>query len=63
MLFQLVGLSWLHGLRLHGTGGILADDMGLGKTVQAISLLAQLLDEVRSAVHVYMDVYKDICWI
>jgi len=42
---QLIGLSWLHGLHQHGTGGILADEMGLGKTVQTISLLAQLLGE------------------
>mmetsp|Transcript_24426 Transcript_24426/g.58814 ORF Transcript_24426/g.58814 Transcript_24426/m.58814 type:complete len:1025 (+) Transcript_24426:139-3213(+) len=42
---QLIGLSWLYGLRKHRLSGILADEMGLGKTVQTISLLAQLLDE------------------
>ena len=39
---QLIGVSWLHGLRKHGASGILADDMGLGKTVQTIALLAQV---------------------
>ena len=38
--YQLLGFYWMHALRRHGLGGILADDMGLGKTLQAIALLA-----------------------
>lgn len=37
--YQRVGLDWLHFLRVHGLGGILADDMGLGKTVQTIAMM------------------------
>ncbi|MFT4051450.1 MAG: SNF2-related protein [Microbacterium sp.] len=37
--YQLAGFSWLHFLRTHGLGGILADDMGLGKTLQTIAMM------------------------
>ncbi|MFT4259653.1 DEAD/DEAH box helicase [Microbacterium sp.] len=37
--YQQLGFSWLHFLRTHGLGGILADDMGLGKTLQTIAML------------------------
>ena len=37
--YQRSGLDWLHFLRSHGLGGVLADDMGLGKTVQAIAMM------------------------
>lgn len=37
--YQEHGLAWLHFLRVHGLGGILADDMGLGKTLQTISMM------------------------
>lgn len=37
--YQQTGLSWLHFLRTHALGGILADDMGLGKTLQAIAMM------------------------
>lgn len=37
--YQLHGMSWLHFLRTHGLGGILADDMGLGKTLQTIGMM------------------------
>ncbi|MBS1675651.1 MAG: SNF2 helicase associated domain-containing protein [Actinobacteria bacterium] len=37
--YQQAGLSWLHFLRTHGLGGVLADDMGLGKTLQAIAMM------------------------
>lgn len=43
--YQKEGLNWLHFLRDHGLGGILADDMGLGKTVQT---LAHILIEKNS---------------
>ncbi|MCW4465414.1 SNF2 family helicase [Glutamicibacter sp. MNS18] len=37
--YQCEGLSWLHFLRTHQLGGVLADDMGLGKTVQLLAAL------------------------
>lgn len=37
--YQHAGYSWLHFLRTHALGGILADDMGLGKTLQTIAML------------------------
>jgi superfamily II DNA or RNA helicase len=37
--YQKEGAAWLHFLRGHGFGGILADDMGLGKTVQVLAFL------------------------
>jgi SNF2 family DNA or RNA helicase len=43
-LFLIVGLNWLLLLHNRKFNGILADEMGLGKTVQAIALLAHLLD-------------------
>ncbi len=43
--YQEAGFSWLHFIRAHELGGILADDMGLGKTVQVLALCASILDE------------------
>ena len=40
--YQMLGFYWMHSLRQHRLGGILADDMGLGKTLQAITLLASI---------------------
>lgn len=37
--YQVHGSAWLHFLRTHGLGGVLADDMGLGKTVQLLAAL------------------------
>ncbi len=37
--YQQVGINWLHYLRQHQLGGILADDMGLGKTLQTLTHL------------------------
>ncbi|MBN9201374.1 MAG: DEAD/DEAH box helicase [Microbacterium chocolatum] len=37
--YQHAGYSWMHFLRTHSLGGILADDMGLGKTLQTITML------------------------
>ncbi|WP_458040792.1 MULTISPECIES: DEAD/DEAH box helicase [Bacteria] len=37
--YQRAGFSWLHFLRTHGLGGVLADDMGLGKTLQTIAMI------------------------
>lgn len=37
--YQQQGLAWLHFLRSHKLGGVLADDMGLGKTVQLLATL------------------------
>ncbi|WP_434971226.1 SNF2-related protein [Microbacterium sp. bgisy207] len=37
--YQRTGLSWLHFLRTHQLGGVLADDMGLGKTLQTIAMI------------------------
>jgi len=48
---QLIGLSWIHGLRKHGASGILADEMGLGKTVQTIAVLAQMLQHGDAGPH------------
>ncbi|KAK9839162.1 hypothetical protein WJX74_010778 [Apatococcus lobatus] len=42
--YQLQGLRWMAGLRMHGLNGILADEMGLGKTLMVISLLAFLVE-------------------
>lgn len=41
---QMEGLNWLISLNELGISGILADEMGLGKTIQAISLLAYLME-------------------
>ncbi|WP_405630249.1 SNF2-related protein [Pseudoalteromonas sp. Ld20] len=38
--YQQQGVDWLHFLKRHQLGGILADDMGLGKTLQVIAFLA-----------------------
>ena len=43
--YQLVGLEWMVSLYNNKLSGILADEMGLGKTVQAISLLAHLIEK------------------
>eukprot|EP00755_Sulcionema_specki_P016711 Sspe_Gene.62678::Locus_35360_Transcript_1_1_Confidence_1.000_Length_3679::g.62678::m.62678/K11786/STH1_SNF2; ATP-dependent helicase STH1/SNF2 len=43
--YQLAGVQWLYDLHSRGLSGILADEMGLGKTVQAIALLAHLLEQ------------------
>ncbi|MCW4465641.1 SNF2 family helicase [Glutamicibacter sp. MNS18] len=37
--YQQHGTAWLHFLRTHQLGGVLADDMGLGKTVQLLAAL------------------------
>ncbi len=37
--YQRDGVRWLHFLKTHGLGGLLADDMGLGKTLQVLTLL------------------------
>jgi len=42
--YQLRGLEWLVSLYNNNLNGILADEMGLGKTVQAISLIAHLIE-------------------
>lgn len=42
--YQLKGLSWLSSLYEQGINGILADEMGLGKTIQAISLMAHIIE-------------------
>ncbi len=42
--YQREGFSWLSFLREHGLGGILADDMGLGKTLQALALIARVVE-------------------
>ncbi|XP_063989638.1 uncharacterized protein LOC135168912 [Diachasmimorpha longicaudata] len=42
--YQQEGLQWLKALYKNGMGGILADEMGLGKTVQAIAMIAHLLE-------------------
>ncbi|MBJ6723522.1 DEAD/DEAH box helicase [Geomesophilobacter sediminis] len=42
--YQVEGYSWLGFLYEHRFGACLADDMGLGKTIQAIALLAGLLE-------------------
>lgn len=42
--YQLTGLQWLISLYNNNLNGILADEMGLGKTIQAISLVAYLME-------------------
>jgi len=42
--YQLSGLQWLVSLYNNRLNGILADEMGLGKTIQAISLVAYLME-------------------
>lgn len=37
--YQQAGVNWLHFMKSHGMGAILADDMGLGKTLQTLTLL------------------------
>lgn len=43
--YQLNGLRWLDSLYEQGINGILADEMGLGKTIQAIALLAHIVEK------------------
>jgi len=43
--YQLHGLRWLASLHENNLNGILADEMGLGKTIQALALLAHLVEE------------------
>ena len=47
--YQVEGFQWLSFLYEQRLGGILADDMGLGKTVQALALLAHVIEEHRAA--------------
>ncbi len=48
--YQRTGLSWLHFLRTHQLGGVLADDMGLGKTLQTIAMIEKArLDAAETA--------------
>jgi len=42
--YQIGGLQWLVSLYNNKLNGILADEMGLGKTVQAIALIAYLME-------------------
>ena len=42
--YQLTGLQWMVSLYNNKLNGILADEMGLGKTIQAISLVAYLME-------------------
>eukprot|EP00980_Cylindrotheca_fusiformis_P020062 scaffold7139_cov115-Cylindrotheca_fusiformis.AAC.12 len=42
--YQLSGLQWMVSLYNNKLNGILADEMGLGKTIQAISLIAYLME-------------------
>ena len=42
--YQMGGLQWLVSLYNNNLNGILADEMGLGKTIQAISLLAYVME-------------------
>lgn len=42
--YQLEGLQWMLSLFNNNLNGILADEMGLGKTIQAISLIAYLIE-------------------
>ena len=46
--YQQQGVNWLHFLKRHQLGGILADDMGLGKTLQVIAFLASAKQSVQS---------------
>ncbi|GJD11298.1 Transcription regulatory protein SNF2 [Galdieria sulphuraria] len=43
--YQIQGLQWLVSLYVNHLNGILADEMGLGKTIQAIALLAYLVEK------------------
>ncbi|MDR0990944.1 MAG: DEAD/DEAH box helicase [Propionibacteriaceae bacterium] len=43
--YQQHGYDWLSFLYHHRLGGVLADDMGLGKTVQALALMAQVVEQ------------------
>jgi len=43
--YQLAGVRWLVSLHENNLNGILADEMGLGKTIQALALLAHLVEE------------------
>lgn len=52
--YQRDGLSWLHFLRRHGLGGVLADDMGLGKTLQTIAMIQAHHEEADHAVAPYL---------
>jgi ATP-dependent helicase STH1/SNF2 len=47
--YQIIGLEWMVSLYNNRLSGILADEMGLGKTVQAISLLAHLMEKKDNA--------------
>lgn len=42
--YQMSGLQWLVSLYNNKLNGILADEMGLGKTIQAIALVAYLME-------------------
>ena len=42
--YQLGGLQWMVSLYNNNLNGILADEMGLGKTIQAIALLAYIME-------------------
>eukprot|EP00978_Attheya_sp_CCMP212_P047033 scaffold421190_cov50-Attheya_sp.AAC.2 len=42
--YQVAGLQWLVSLYNNRLSGVLADEMGLGKTVQAIALIAYLME-------------------
>ena len=42
--FQLEGVRWLINLHRRNINGILADEMGLGKTIQAIAMIAYLVE-------------------
>jgi len=44
--YQKQAVNWLHFLRKHQLGGILADDMGLGKTLQTITFLLSQKESV-----------------
>lgn len=46
--YQQQGVDWLHFLKRHQLGGILADDMGLGKTLQVIAFLASSKQTLQS---------------
>ena len=43
--YQIRGLEWMVSLYNNHLNGILADEMGLGKTIQAISLIAYLMEK------------------
>ncbi|GAN06985.1 chromatin structure-remodeling complex subunit snf2 [Mucor ambiguus] len=44
-LYQVKGLQWMISLYNNNLNGILADEVGLGKTIQAISLIAYLIEK------------------